>query len=137
MVGEYIILNEKTVSKQIIEKNAKTIISTNQGYSKCSIAPITNNAIITDDISVFNSAKKYLDVLLVEHDNIELKGYNYGFIGGCSGKISDKEIVFSGNILKHKNCNDIISFCKNYSIDVISLGNGNLYDYGSFLPIIE
>lgn len=136
-VGEYIILNEKTASKEILAHNDKKVIRVKQGYTKCSVAQINENAIITDDISIYNSAKNFIDVLFIEHDTIKLNGYSYGFIGGCSGKISDNEIIFSGNLLKHKNGKDIISFCKNHSVDAISLGLDDLYDYGSFIPIIE
>ena len=126
--------------KKIIEYADKFNIkkvNVKQGYTKCSIAIVTENALITDDIGIYNSIGNLLDVLLIEKGQIELKGYNYGFIGGASGKINYDALAFYGN-LKAFNYNDkIISFCKNHGVYCYSLSNQPLYDYGSLLPIIE
>ncbi len=137
IVGDYIICNQNTVSKEIIENSGKKLIPVNQGYTKCSIAVVTENALITDDIGIYNSIGNLFDVLLIERGQIELKGYNYGFIGGATGKIKYDELAFYGN-LKELNCSDrIISFCRNHGVYCYSLSKQPLYDYGSLLPIIE
>lgn len=136
-VGEYIICNHKTVAKEIIEKTSKEIISVKQGYTKCSTCIVSDSAIITDDPSIANAVKSKLDVLYVENSAIRLDGYNCGFIGGCSGKLSADTLAFSGNLERSQYGNDIKAFCKNHYVYCLSLSDNSLYDYGSILPIIE
>ncbi|MBE6700828.1 MAG: hypothetical protein E7582_02935 [Ruminococcaceae bacterium] len=137
VTSEYIICNAKLVAHEIIGNTDKKIIHVNQGYVKCSILPISDNAFITDDISIYNSAKKYFDVLYVEHGDILLEGYNYGFIGGSGGKISKDALAFFGDLKTHKNHFDIKKFCNNHNVQCVSLSNKRLYDYGSLIPLFE
>ena len=99
---------------------------------------MTDSAFITDDESIYKTLKaEKLDVLLVKKGSVRLKGFDYGFFGGCCGKISDKKIVFFGDIKNHSCYDNIKSFAKNYKIDLISLAKGDLTDIGSLIPITE
>ena len=69
--------------------------------------------------------------------DIQLDGYDYGFIGGCCGFIDKNTLVFSGNVKLHKNYEDIKAFAGNYKVDVVSLSNEMLYDIGGILPVKE
>ena len=135
-IGEYIICNPKTVCDEI-KADTNRIITTKQGYTKCSVVPVESEAIITDDTDIYNSAKNYIDVLLVKKGYVKLNGYNYGFIGGCSGKLSNDILAFSGNIDKCIEASNIKAFCKNHGVECISLSSEDLYDYGSLIPILE
>ena len=136
-----LICNTKCTSQSLlnfaVEHNTK-IINVNQGYVKCSLCPLTDSAFITDDESIYKTLKaEKLDVLLVKKGSVRLKGFDYGFFGGCCGKISDKKIVFFGDIKNHSCYDNIKSFAKNYKIDLISLAKGDLTDIGSLIPITE
>lgn len=90
-------------------------VNVNQGYSRCSVLVVDNNAVITSDISL----KKVLenngvDVLLISSGNIKLEGFDYGFIGGASGKIDNDTIVFFGNVKNHSDYKNIEEFCIRY-----------------------
>lgn len=141
IVSNHIICNEKTISKQILEhayKNGYRIINVNQGYTKCSICIVNENAIITDDESIFAAAGNFLnDALFISKGSIRLKGYNYGFIGGCCGKISDNKIAFNGEMSSHKDCNKIIDFLNKHNIEIVELKKGLLDDIGGILPLYE
>lgn len=112
------------------------IIRVNQGYVRCSTVTVNENAFITSDESIYNVLKQMsYDVLKVTNDGILLNGFSNGFIGGCSGKIADNMIVFSGDIKSHKDYLEIKSFCNNYKTDCVSLTNKCLYDYGGIVLI--
>ena len=136
IVGDYLICNTNTVSDDI-KSSCKKIITTKQGYTKCSVVPVCDKAIITDDINIYNSVSPCLDVLLIEKGCVQLNGYNYGFIGGCTGKLSKDILGFCGDINKCDYKHEVISFCKNHGVECVSLSSKNLYDYGSLIPIIE
>ena len=140
-LNKLFICNEKTVSKDILEKAYKDnlkIINVNQGYTKCSICVVDENSIITDDESIYNSTQNFLnDVLLVSKGSIRLKGTNYGFIGGCTGKIDKNTIAFNGRIDSHSDYNKIIDFVYKHNCKCIELVNERLTDIGSMIPLAE
>lgn len=116
----------------------RRIINTRQGYTKCSLCPVTDKAFITDDKSISSALiKAGYDVLDTEKGSVTLKGYSYGFIGGACFKASKNTLAFFGDIKTHKSYSDIKAFCANYGIDLLSLDSGDLCDIGSFIPILE
>lgn len=141
IIGHKIICNTKTISKDIIEYasiNNYILINVNQGYSKCSICVLNDNSIITDDKSIYTAAGKFLnDVTLITKGSIVLKGYNYGFIGGCCGMIDKNLIAFNGRIESHNDSNKIIDSLQRNSVDCIELTDNPLTDIGGILPLLE
>lgn len=55
--GNYVILNPKTVCRNI-DFSGRSLIPVRQGYTKCSVVPVTESAIITDDVSIASAAEK-------------------------------------------------------------------------------
>lgn len=141
IIGNNIICSRKTISYDVIEYAESTglnIINVNQGYSKCSICVINENAIITDDESIFTAAGNFFnDVMLISKGSIGLKGYDYGFIGGCCGKIDKDKIVFNGRIESHKDYKKIIDMFQKYNVKCIELCDSPLIDIGGILPLTE
>lgn len=135
------ICNLSAVSKELLnyaKNKGYKIINVKQGYTKCSICVVSDNAFITDDEGIYNSLKsENVDVLLVKKGSVALDGFDYGFIGGCCGKISKNKLVFFGDISKHSDYNRIKSFCEFYNVEIISLNNSKLKDIGSLIPILE
>lgn len=141
IIGNKIICNVNTVAHETLEfaeLNGLTVINVNQGYSRCSICVINENAIITDDESIFAAAGNFFnDTLFVSKGSIRLNGYGYGFIGGCCGKVAKNLIAFNGAIESHKDYNKITDFISRNSVDIIELNNNPLYDIGGILPLCE
>ena len=141
IIGKYIICNKKTVSRKVLteaEKAGLTVIDVKQGYTACSICVLNENAIITDDIGIFTAAQFFLnDVTLIEKNSIGLKNYNYGFIGGCCGKISKDTLAVNGSLMSHSDCNRIADALSRNNIKVLELRNGRMEDIGGILPLTE
>lgn len=135
VLDEYLICNIDTVAESVLQyfKNKK-IINVRQGYTKCSSIPVNGQAVITDDESIWKRCvENNIDVLKVSKGSVYLDGFEYGFIGGTAGMISDTQIAFNGDISTHPDCNDIISFLKKYGMTAVSLANGKLHDIGSMI----
>lgn len=141
LFGNNLVCNLNCTDKKILDfcqKNNFRILHTNQGYSKCSSAVISDNALITADESIYRLCKNNkIDVLKISDGGIRLDGYSYGFIGGTCGLIDKHTLAFSGNIKLHKDHLNIKDFAKNYNIDLLSLSDNELYDIGGILPIME
>ncbi len=141
IVGNYIIMNKRTIALEVLDFAANeglNVINVNQGYSGCSICVINESAIITDDESVFAATQNFLnDVLLISKGSIRLNGYNYGFIGGCCGKISNNKLAVNGRIESHNDYKLIIDFCAKHNIEIVELTDEQITDIGGIIPICE
>ncbi len=138
-VGHYLFAKETaldTAIKQYCAENQIQIIPVRQGYAKCSIAVVNEHSIITADESIVEAAQAIgIDVLKIMPGHIQLKGYNYGFLGGASGLISKNKLAFTGSIQTHPDYEKIKSFCSRKNVELISLTNGPLIDIGGILPL--
>ena len=110
-------------------------ILVNQGYAKCNVLPVDNESFITTDEGIYNSAKDTFDVLLIEPSGILLDQMEYGFIGGAGGKISESEMVFTGNIELHRDYEKIKDFIESKKIKIYYPKDIELIDLGSIIPI--
>ncbi len=133
-LGKNIYARLDSVSAFILElakKEGYSLKNVNQGYAKCSVCPVGEDAAITADPSISKAMREDgIDVLLISQKSIRLDGYDTGFIGGCSG--SDLEnIYFSGNILLHPDGKLISDFCEKHQKNALSLSDEPLYDVGS------
>ena len=138
-VGNNLICNKKHTNSEILRfagDNGINIIDTKQGYSKCSVCTVSDSAIITEDNDIYNKCvKSAIDVLLVQKGFVQLNGYEYGFIGGCSGLIDNNKLVFNGNVNYHPDCKLIYEFCYNHGTEIINLCDKPLYDIGSIIQL--
>lgn len=140
-VGKFLICNEKYTDKKILDycrKNKVHIINVKQGYAKCSVCVVDSNSIITADKSIASEAQKYgLQALLISPGHIRLDGYDYGFIGGCCGKIAQNKMLFCGDITLHPDYKRIKDFLAARDVEIETLGSGTLFDIGSIIPLVE
>lgn len=138
-VSNKIFCNISNTEKEILkryETMSYKIINIKQGYAKCSICVVSDNAIITSDNGIFKTAQENdVDVLLVDDSDIKLQNFNHGFIGGATGLLKNNKLAVNGNIEKHRDFNKIIDYCKKYDVEVISLNSGDIVDIGSLILI--
>ncbi len=126
--------SDKAVLDSITAFNKYTV---KQGYTKCSVLPVNEKALITDDVSVFKTLKNAFDVLLIDKGDIHLSGHEYGFIGGASAKISEDEIYFFGDIRLHRNSDEILAFLDKYSCKAVYQETVQLTDVGGIVSLFE
>lgn len=138
---DFLICNRKTVAAEILqaaEKECLTVIDVPQGYTKCSVCVVNDNAVITEDTAIYRALEKCgIAVLPIQKGNVTLHGFPYGFIGGCGGLISSEMLAFTGNIERHGDYNRILHFLEQNKIKPLCLSDGLLTDIGSILPITE
>lgn len=138
-VGKNIFCNTKYADKNIIDyykKNEYRIIHTNQGYSKCSVCIVSDNAVITEDSGIEKVMRAMkINVCKVKFGGVGLSGFPYGFIGGASGIVGNN-LLFCGDIKKHLEYDKISRFItENSDLNIVSLSEKSLWDYGSIIEI--
>lgn len=139
--GGRLICNPQTTDEFILKfasDNGFKIIPVNQGYTKCSVCLINENALITDDESIYNACiANGIDSLLISKGSVKLNGFDYGFIGGCTGLIDKNKLLFNGDLRLHSDADKIISFLNKYNIEPVIVENKPLYDVGGIIPLTE
>lgn len=114
----------------------KKMIDVRQGYTKCSVAVVSKNAIITSDISIAKSLYyENIDVLLIPPGDILLPGLDYGFIGGTCGLLENNILAFYGNLDYYKYGSKVYYFLEKHGIKPFFLRKGKLMDRGSIYTI--
>ncbi len=138
LLGNRLICNTNTVSRLILaaaEDAGCEIIHVSQGYTKCSICQVSENALITSDKGIAIACQNAgIDTLTVSEGHISLPPYEYGFIGGAGG-FCGNTVCFCGCILDHPDRDAIRSFCKAHGKNALSLSDEKLYDVGSLIYI--
>lgn len=119
------------------KKAGYNLVNTAQGYTKCGVYPVTENALITQDRGL---EKIFLaqgfEVLCLEESEVALTGFSNGFIGGAGGKIDRFTAAFFGDIKKQKEFEKIEMFLKRHAVTPQRLSQEELRDHGSLLPLL-
>ncbi len=164
--GKYFIHNLKYTAPALLNVAKVTglqLIDVPQGYAKCSISVVSEDAIITYDCGIAGALKNAVDgcvvieesncasaeldgaagcvgsaavlkVLLIEPEHIVLPGYNTGFIGGCSGlDTKHGELIFNGDLGSHPDGERIRAFAKACGVKVKDFPGRPLVDIGSIV----
>lgn len=114
----------------------KKIINVNQGYTKCSILPLGENVLITNDPGIHKTlSSDDFHVLLLPYGDIVLEGFEYGFIGGVGGMISDDKLALFGDLNHYSYGKEVLNFLNVHNITPIYLKNGKLTDRGSLFVL--
>ena len=130
-----------TIVKQELIKQGYELISTNQGYTNCSIAIIDDNSAIVTDKGLYKILQKNnIDVLYLQYEpEIKLlNGNEYsnkkGFIGGVISRIAN-QIVVTGDLDKIDPSGLIRKFVLSKGLGIVEFKGLDVIDYGGIVVI--
>lgn len=128
---------DKTLLQCLYDRGVK-IVDVKQGYSKCSLSIIERGTVITSDEGLYTVLRKHdFNILKISPGSIDLKGLDYGFIGGASGLVSNEIVAFAGNLSLHPDLDKIEKFLSQYGKQVKSLDHKKIMDVGTIIPLKE
>lgn len=140
-VGKSIFLNTRYADKGLLtfyQNGGYEIIDIHQGYAKCNICVVDEHSIISSDTGIAKEAEKHgIECLLIKPGHISLPGYEYGFIGGATGKLGKKRMAFTGNPERHPDGKRILDFLAVRGISSAALTEDICTDIGGIIPIYE
>lgn len=111
------------------------LVNVSQGFAKCATLIVNDNHIITADRSIHRMAEaNNITSLLIESGDIELPGYQYGFIGGATGTLKDA-ILFTGKIGRHRDYRRICEGIEQSGKRIIYLSEEDAVDLGTIFVI--
>ncbi|MGM9614461.1 MAG: DUF6873 family GME fold protein [Oscillospiraceae bacterium] len=134
--GQYVIYNPKTVDPVVLPLLGGKRIEVSQGYTKCSVCTVSDEAIITADRVIADKAKLAgLDVLQIEPGHIALDGFDYGFIGGAVCRLDQNTLAFTGTLESHPNGEQILRFLQKHAIQAVFLTGEPIFDIGGAISV--
>lgn len=140
LIGNRFIHNLRVSDPAVLDSLGQKItkIGVRQGYAKCSVCVVDAASIITSDMGIASAAEASgLSVLRIRPGGIELPGFQYGFIGGASFKLSAHELAFTGRLDAHPDMESIESFLRSRDVVPVFLTEGPAFDIGSAVPLAE
>lgn len=109
------------------------LVNIKQGYAKCSCL-VTEDFVITSDGGIYESLRDLIPIYKIDHGQIKLQNFNYGFIGGATGALG-KKIFFTGDFSHHSSHEEILKIISNYDYEIEILSDGPIEDYGTIFFI--
>lgn len=136
-LDRYFVHNLKYTDERLMnaaKAAGKIMVNVHQGYTKCAVAVVNGSAVITSDNGIASVLEKLGDVsvLRVKPGFVLLPGFDYGFIGGASGRVDD-ELVFSGNLSEHPDFEAIRDFTELHGVKLKYFPEYPLEDIGSII----
>jgi len=131
-IDDHIIHYRGKIDQDIKNLRARHIL-VNQGYAKCSTAPVDKKRIITFDKGIKDAWKRGGgEALIVKPGHVKLPGYKTGFIGGATG-VGRECVFFVGSLSTHPDGQAMRNFIRASGKGIIELYRGPLYDVGTVM----
>jgi len=135
----FIIHNKKYTDSAILARAGdRQFIHVNQGYTRCSLLPLKEDAFLTSDKGVAKVLQEHhLNYCYISPEEILLPSLPYGFIGGCMG-VHQNQVFIIGNLKYLSEGEKVEQFLQGLGYEIVMLYDGQLFDGGSlfFLNII-
>ena len=121
-----------------LKNSGRELLTVKQGYAKCSLCFVTENAFITEDPSIADALERRgADVLRIASGDVYLSGRHTGFFGGASGKIDKDKLAVAGSLARHRDGAAIRAFAAARGVTIVELTDGPVTDIGGILPLTE
>ena len=139
-LNKYFIHNFKHTSKRLLsyaKEHGFELIDVKQGYTKCSTVIVDGSSVITSDEGIVKALSRYndIDVLKVKSGYVKLIGFEYGFLGGTSGRVGNT-VLFNGDLSAHPDFDIIIKFITEKGLEVKYFEEYPLEDIGSIIESV-
>lgn len=105
------------------------LVNIKQGYTKCSCL-VTEDFVITSDGGIYEALRDLIPIYKINHGQIKLQNFNYGFIGGATGVLG-KKIFFTGDFSHHSSHEEILKIINKYNYEIEILSKDPIEDFGS------
>jgi hypothetical protein len=139
-IGRYAVHNIKhtdQVLKYYLEEAGIEFIHVNQGYTKCSVASVSDNKALTSDFLIHEKLIAYnIDCMYINPELVYLKGYDNGFIGGSIGLINEKVFLSTGKIFDENISLSLRKFIHSSGYIYDEASKQQITDLGTLIPII-
>ena len=116
------------------ERQGLKLVHVNQGYTKCSCVVVDGRSIITADEGIYSALHDIngIDVLKIAPGHVSLPGFDYGFLGGATGRAGNT-ILFNGDLDNHPNSMEVRRFIHKRGLGIFQVKGKRLTDIGTII----
>ena len=119
-----------------LRQTGRELIPVKQGYAKCGLCFVTDNAFITEDPSIAAALERRgAKVLRIAPGDVYLSERHHGFFGGAAGKLGKDKLAVTGRLSFHRDGDRIQAFCAAHGVTIVELTKGRIVDIGGILPL--
>ena len=119
-----------------LQNTGRTLLTVKQGYAKCSLCFVAENAFITEDPSIALALERRgAEVLRIAPGDVRLSETHHGFFGGACGKIAPDRLAMTGSLSRHRDGDRIRAFAARCGVAIAELTEGPIRDIGGILPL--
>lgn len=116
-------------------------IDVRQGYGRCSTSYVGNGCFATNDSGVAAAlSHNGFRVFHSPYGDVELEGFDYGFLGGCLSLVTkgaERFVIISGNLNDYFMGRELREFILGSGAIPVEVGKGRLKDRGSVLQVLK
>lgn len=135
-LGNRLIGNRRAIAEELLSAGPYETVHVNQGYTRCSSVLIDEDTVLTDDQSIGKTVLNFAKYsIIMKQNEVILKGYDHGFIGGSCGKLSAEKIAFAGRIPDSSFGRSLRRALSERGVSLEELGNSPLTDIGGIVPL--
>lgn len=121
-----------------LRNTGRELLPVRQGYAKCVLCYVTENAFITEDPSIAKALEQRgAEVLRIAPGDVYLSERHHGFFGGSTGKLSPDRLAITGRLATHRDGDRIRAFAAARGVEIVELTAGRIVDIGGILPLKE
>lgn len=141
LLGNLAIFNPKcldsTLYNELRSLQYKPVL-VRQGFARCSVCVVNEHAVITADTGIAAALSMHgISVLQIAPGYIALPGYDTGFLGGASFKLSSDVLAFTGRMEQHPDWVRIQAFLRSEQVSYLFLTDEPVFDVGTVIPVLE
>ncbi|MBQ6065362.1 MAG: hypothetical protein IJK89_00945 [Clostridia bacterium] len=119
-----------------LREKGRVLAPVKQGYAKCGLCFVTENAFITEDPSIADALERRgAAVLRIAPGDVYLSEAHHGFFGGAGGKIAPDRLAVTGRLSFHRDGDAIRRFAAEHGVEIVELTDERIMDIGGILPL--
>ena len=121
-----IICRKESVATELLNY---PIINTKQGYAGCTALWAANTVVTADPATIKACSGAGIPYHKISGEDIYLKGYDTGFIGGACG-VCGNTVYICGDYRKSRSGMELYDFCQRKELRLVSIYSGPVTDMG-------
>lgn len=116
-----------------LSKTRRKLIHVKQGYTRCTLLPLSSDCFLTSDKGIYKRLKKEsIQIDYIENGPIRLPHQPDGFFPGCCGVI-ENVLYINGDLTCHPSADTIQQRCHDLSLTIVDVPGKPLQDIGSII----
>lgn len=138
LLGERLFHAPQITDSAVLKAGGFRQVPVRQGYAKCAVCPVSENAAITADGGMARAlVEERIEVFKIGPGGVLLPGFDKGFFGGAVFPLAPDKLAVTGRLDALPDRERIELFLGKYGVRTVFLTDRPIFDVGSAVPVLE